>query len=215
MDDQPPLPRLAAVTLEAMLAESPLVLVTGARGVGATTLAAQLRPWHLSISLDDYTTLAEARDHPEELVRRAPRMLIEELQREPTLLQALGAAIREDAEPGRYLVTACAELDGIFGDRIGRLRLWPLTRGERLGLGVAGLWGDLLDTPAAEWYDLVLEVGGEREEWWELARRGSLPELVLNGEGGAERRLREQVRRCLEQDLRDLSATSRLLRCTG
>ena len=31
---------------------------------------------------------------------------------------------------------------------------------------------DLLDAPTAEWYDLVLEVGGEPEEWWTLARRG-------------------------------------------
>jgi predicted AAA+ superfamily ATPase len=142
-------------------------------------------------------------------------MLIEELQREPALLGALGDALNgERSEPGRWLVTACAELpelEGPPGAAVARLRLWPLTRGERLGLGVAGLWGDLLDTPAGEWYELLEEIGGEAEEWWEVARRGGRPELALASAGGVEPRLREQVRRCLEQDLRDLSATSRLL----
>jgi predicted AAA+ superfamily ATPase len=74
-------------------------------------------------------------------------------------------------------------------------------------MGVAGLWGDLLAVPVAEWRELVLEEEVEPEGWERLARRGGLPAPALALEGEEERRewFREQVRRYLEHDLPALS----------
>ncbi|MBW3629994.1 MAG: ATP-binding protein [Gemmatimonadetes bacterium] len=211
------LPRLLSTALDAALDASPIVVLTGARGTGKNTLAASRGGEHgrVRLSLGDYDLLAEARRSPDELVRRAPRLLIEEVQREVGLAAALGAAADERPEPGRFLLTATAdaadmrELTETLGGRATYLRAWPLTRGEQLGLGVAGWWGDLFDTPAAEWYDLLLEVGGEPDEWWSLAKSGGFPGLALDAEAG-DAWLREQVRTYLEHDLRALSHTERL-----
>lgn len=210
------LPRLVSTALEVALQEAPIVVLTGARGTGKNALAnGHGGAGRVRLSLGDYEMLAEARLAPDELVRRGPRLLIEEAQRYTALAAALCRAVDERPEPGRFLLTATAdpagmsELTSALGGRASYLRSWPLTRGEQLGLGVAGLWGDLFDTPAAEWYDLLLEVGGEPEEWWALARSGGFPARVLDPDAG-DGWLKEQVRTYLEQDLRAISHTERL-----
>jgi len=85
------LPRLAEQDLEASLDTMPVVVVSGARQTGKTTLVESMPALrdHLYLTLDDFDVRDQARDRPEELVRRAPKMIIDEVQREPDLLTAI------------------------------------------------------------------------------------------------------------------------------
>ena len=205
------LPRLVEEPLRAVLDRAPVVLLAGAGGVGKGTLA-RAEPDRARLSLDDYDTLARAREAPDELARSALRLTVERVERAPELVAAIGRVLADgEGYPGRFLLTAAAEPERLpgweeaIGDRGACLRVWPLTRSEQRGMGVAGLWGDLLAVPAAEWLELVLEEEVEPESWEELARRGGLPGAVELEEGTRWEWLRERVRRYLEHDLPALS----------
>jgi uncharacterized protein len=206
-------PRLASVTVETRLAAAPVLLLTGARGVGKHALLAQLLPAHATLSLDDLTTLADARAAPDALVRRAPRLKVREAQPEPAVLAAAVRAARESPGAGGVVLTASAEMEVApeMEDVVARVRLWPLTRSERLGLGVGGLWGDLLDSEPDGWYELVQEVGGEEANWREEVAVGGFPALVDREEREREEWLADRVNRWLEHDLRELSSIDDLL----
>jgi predicted AAA+ superfamily ATPase len=219
--DDAPLPRLATTALQEALARAPVVVLMGARGTGKATLLRGLLAGDERgyVSLDDFDLVARARTAPDELVRSWPRLMITEVQREPGLLGAVARAVREDGHPGRFVLTSGVELRSLpgvaelLGDQAAYLRLWPLTRGEQLGLGVAGLWGDLLDSPMAEWPELVMEGSAVAEDWRELARLGGYPAAALEMEAGAEEPawFRGYTRGYLERDLRDLSATENVV----
>lgn len=95
----------------------------GARQTGKSTLlrhAATLRD-HLYLTLDSLDIRHQALADPEGLVGRAPRAILDEVQRAPDLLIAVKAAV--DREPRK---------------------LWPLTRRERLREEHAPSRGQLL-----------------------------------------------------------------------
>ena len=98
----------------------------------------------------------------EALVRSAPRLTLDEVQREPVLLLAVKRAVDEDRprRNGRFILTGSANLllmhrvsESLAGRAI-YVNLWPLTRRERLGLGAPGTWTELLSAPVSEWIDL-------------------------------------------------------------
>jgi uncharacterized protein len=91
--------------------------------------------------------------------------------------------------------------------------LWPLTRRERLGLGRAGIWSELLATPVEDWYDLALSVEAPREDWRVVARRGGLPPAAYEIESEESRAVwfRGYVKTYLERDLQTLAAIDNLI----
>jgi hypothetical protein len=59
------------------------------------------RGWHVQgvgpyLTLDDLSVRDQARSAPEDLLRRHPRMTLDEVQREPDLLLALEALVDRD-----------------------------------------------------------------------------------------------------------------------
>ncbi|MCL1897801.1 MAG: ATP-binding protein [Micrococcales bacterium] len=127
-----------------MLAESPAVVIQGARQVGKSTLVAQTIKRHGGqvFSLDDDNTLLAAQASPTEFVRQPVQgiLAIDEVQRAPGLLVAVKAAIDIDRRPGRFLLTGSADLLHVSGaseslaGRAETLKLWGLSQGERLGM---------------------------------------------------------------------------------
>lgn len=69
------------------------------------------------------------------------------------------------------------------------LNMNTLTRREQLGLGTAGIWQDLLDTPVKGWRDLVLDQGVPSEDWRDLATRGGYPTPTLELQNDQDRSL--------------------------
>jgi hypothetical protein len=95
-------------SIEAALADTPAVLVVGARQTGKTTLVQALaarRSGSTYATLDDLTALEAATADPGGFVAGRGMAIIDEIQKAPTLLPAIKASIDRDRRPGRFLLT--------------------------------------------------------------------------------------------------------------
>lgn len=127
--------------LETALADTPVVLLHGARQTGKTTLARDLaarRPEARYFTLDDAAVLAVAAADPAGFVAQsgAGMVVIDEIQKAPALLPAIKLAVDRDRRPGRFLLTGSAQVllvpavsDSLAG-RMQILTLWPFSQGE-------------------------------------------------------------------------------------
>jgi uncharacterized protein len=92
----------------------PVAVVMGARQTAKSTLATALQdePRRRFETLDDIDVLEQAREAPADLVRRAPTMTIDEVQRVPELLLAIKKAVDEERprRAGRFKLTGSANL---------------------------------------------------------------------------------------------------------
>ncbi len=214
------LPRLVVPSLEQRLRVMPAVVVTGARQTGKSTLAHELTPGtRRYLSLDDMDVLDLARRDPDTLLGGEQHITLDEVQREPDLLNAVKRAIDRHREPGRFLLTGSANLllmqrvsESLAG-RASYLTLWPMTRREQAGSGRCGIWERLLLAPDTDWPDIIAKQADDLEEdWRELARRGGFPTPALELDSDADRAIwfDGYVRTYLERDLQALSAISAL-----
>lgn len=203
---------------------APVVVVTGARQTGKTTLVRSLpllaqRPY---LTLDDFDLRALAAANPEAVVARAPELVIDEVQRVRDLLIAVKKAVDEDRtrRPGRFVLTGSANLlmmESLGETLAGRavyVTLWPFTRRERFGLGGTGPWTLLLDAPFGEWREvLASDTGRAPEEPWPVATRlGGLPVPARELPDDESRALwfSGYIQTYLERDLLDLRAIENL-----
>jgi len=134
-------PRFATQQVATALADTPVVLLTGPRQCGKTTLVRELlQDDRTYVSLDDDTVLSAARSDPTGLVRDLDRAIIDEIQRAPDLLRAIKLAVDEDRRPGRFLLTGSANVLGLphlsesLAGRMAVVELLPLSRTEILGV---------------------------------------------------------------------------------
>ncbi|HWM93718.1 MAG TPA: ATP-binding protein [Thermoanaerobaculia bacterium] len=212
------LPRALGSALDLALRSFPVVVVTGSRQTGKSTLvrAVDERPY---LTLDNLEVLERARQQPDALVRNADRLILDEVQRSPDLLLAVKTAVDERRVPGRFLLTGSANLllmQKISESLAGRalyLTLWPLTRREQLGLGQTGAWSRLFDAPDKDWKDLLLREEAPAEDWRQLALRGGYPGPALELPDAETRLLwfDGYTRTYLERDLQDLSTVTSLV----
>lgn len=198
----------------------PVVVLTGARQTGKSTLArgSDAGSGRLYLSLDDLGIREDAGRRPADLVERARRMTLDEVQRVPDLLLAVKQSVDEDREAGRYLLTGSADLlllrqaaESLAG-RAYYLTLHPLTRRERAGLGEAGSWPLFFEHPPGRWRDAVEAIPARPFDWVEACRVGGFPTPALELTTEEERRFwfAGYVATWLERDLRDLAMVSEL-----
>ena len=214
------LSRLAASALAHAASVMPVTVVSGARQTGKSTLVRDLAPagQRPYFTLDDLDVLEQAIDAPDDLVARAERLTLDEVQRAPKLLLAVKRAVDRQRRAGRFLLTGSANLllmhqvSETLAGRATYLTLWPMTRREQLGLGRAGIWQELLEAKDHEWPDLVAAQGIAHEDWRALARRGGYPVPALDLDSGDARAtwFAGYVQTYLERDLRELSAIASL-----
>jgi predicted AAA+ superfamily ATPase len=211
------LPRAAGRVLASSLATFPVVVVTGARQTGKSTLVQTLpelaaRPY---LTLDDPELRDLARRDPASLLIRAEELVLDEVQRAPDLLLAVKRAVDADRprRPGRYVLTGSANLllmERVSESLAGRafyVKLWPLTRRERLGLGRTGVWSELLATPVSDWATVVKSQNVGSSDWGAFAREGGLP-VPAHELTSAEARARwfdGYIETYLERDLQTLA----------
>lgn len=217
------LARAAADPLRRALAVSPAVVLMGARQTGKSTLVRSLPelaglPY---LTLDDIEIRGEAQTAPDALVRRAPRLILDEVQRETELVLAVKRAVDEQRPrvPGRFVLTGSANLllmkavSETLAGRATYVTLWPLTRRERLGLGTAGIWSSLFDWPPDEWYDRMRSVDAVPADWRAEARLGGHPTPAHELDSDEARAVwfSGYVNTYLERDLQDLAAIQNLV----
>jgi len=135
-------PRFAAARVQDALTDTRVVLLTGPRQAGKTTLARSLADeGRAYVTLDNATTLAAAKADPTGFVRNLDTAVIDEIQRAPELLLAIKESVDVDAKPGRFLLTGSANLmtlprvaDSLAG-RMESVRLLPLAQAEITAAG--------------------------------------------------------------------------------
>jgi predicted AAA+ superfamily ATPase len=139
MPDAAQFPRLAEQSLADALADTPVVVVHGARQCGKTTLALRVggRRGYEYVNLDDDAARRAARDDPAGFVARLPeRVIIDEVQRAPELFLPLKVEVDRHRVPGRFLLTGSTNVllmpqvaDSLAG-RMGSIRLHPMAQCE-------------------------------------------------------------------------------------
>lgn len=132
--------RFAKIRIEESLADTRVVLISGPRQSGKTTLATDIAADEIPFfTLDDATVLAAATNDPVGFLRGLDRAVIDEIQRAPDLLLAIKNEVDRDRTAGRFLLTGSANLmtlpkvaDSLAG-RMEVVKLLPLSQAEIVG----------------------------------------------------------------------------------
>lgn len=204
-------PRYLSERVLDALADTPVVLLHGARQTGKSTLVRELaasRHPARYVSLDDASHLAAAAADPQAFIRGLDGpVVIDEVQRAPALFLALKQAVDEDRTPGRFLLTGSANvllLPQLAETLVGRmevLTLWPFSQGE-----LAGRRERLIDALFAGEAPAPSGPATALADVWVRLRAGGYPEALARP--SAERRdawFGAYVTTLLQRDIRDLA----------
>ena len=126
------------------LADTPAVLINGARQTGKSTLVQSpelLKAGRQYLTFDDSGVLAAARRDPNGFIAGLNNTVtLDEIQHVPELFPAIKAAIDRKRQPGRFLLTGSAnvmllpKLSESLAGRLEILTLWSLSQGELKGI---------------------------------------------------------------------------------
>lgn len=186
---EPMYPRFIEQRVRNAMKARRIVLISGPRQSGKTTLARHIADDELPfISLDDPSVLQSAIDDPYRMVRDHERAVIDEVHRAPGLILPIKLTVDADTRPGRYLFTTSADLLALpelaekLTGRVNIIRLLPLAQAElrnsrptfldRVFAGQRPIAKDAVD--GNELVDIVLAGGypeavgdsaSERQQW--------------------------------------------------
>lgn len=194
------------------LADTPVVLINGARQTGKSTLATYLAEGvHPAryLTFDDVTVLAAAQTDPDGFVRSLEGpVVIDEVQRVPELFRAIKAAVDQDRRPGRFLLTGSANvlllptLSESLAGRMEVLTLWPFSQGE-----LEGRKETFVDRLFAAHLPPVAGLAEEQTQvgLWERVVRGGYPEAVVRSTARRRAWFNAYITTILQRDVRDLA----------
>ncbi|HSW29243.1 MAG TPA: ATP-binding protein [Longimicrobiales bacterium] len=208
------LPRAIAPRIVQALADTPVVVLNGARQVGKTTLVRSLpyRGTSAFVTLDDVASRESAELDPRAfLIRPVDTLVIDEVQLVPALFRAIKAEVDRDRRPGRFLLTGSSRLltapdmaDALVG-RVETLELWPFSQGE-IG-GRADRFVDrIFDAPR----DLLRNGEMDRRAIIERVVAGGFPEALRRAPARRRDWLDGYVTTVTQSVIRDLAAIERL-----
>jgi hypothetical protein len=131
-------------SIQRALADTPVVLLNGARQTGKTTLAQAIaeKTGAQYFTLDDAATLALAAGDPAGFIRNlSGAVVLDEIQKVPDLFPAIKLAVDKNRQPGRFLLTGSANvmtlprLSESLAGRMEIIPLFPFSAGELAGRG--------------------------------------------------------------------------------
>ncbi len=125
--------------LEKSLTIHPVVLLTGARQTGKTTLMKEVAQGknYTYITFDDLGFLTTAQKDPQGFIQSIPKpVILDEIQRVPELFLSIKQYVDEHDIPGQFALTGSANplliprLGDSLAGRMEILKLFPLSQGE-------------------------------------------------------------------------------------
>lgn len=207
-------PRYAEPRLIEALADSPVVLIHGPRQCGKTTLAQAVgkRMGFVYLSFDDDVVRGAAEADPAGFVADLPeRVILDEVQRVPTLFAALKTVVDRKRIAGRFMLTGSAnvllvpKLSDSLAGRMQILRLHPLAQCE-LARRPPGFLGAL--------FDGRFKTRGTQRLAGQLAERivaGGYPAALTRPAGRRRARwYHDYLEALVQRDVRDLARISSL-----
>jgi uncharacterized protein len=210
-------PRRAQIQIEEALADTPVVVVEGARQVGKSTLVKQVMQDRVGqiVTLDDEQLLAAANLDPASFVQsnRRGTLVIDEIQLAPRLLRAIKAAVDLDRRPGAFLVTGSADLLTLSGaqeslaGRAETVRLYGFSQGELSG-GSDSLGDVLLRGDEDRLRELTSTLN--RQDYLAIVERGAYPEVQARNPRRRSVWIDNYVSRILSRDASQISNLAHL-----
>jgi len=221
-------PRFAEKKLLDYARHFKIVLITGARQVGKSTLLSHTFPDTKSIVFDPVQDIHGAKEDPDLFLNnfKAP-VILDEIQYAPELLAAIKRRVDRSDQPGQYFLTGSQNLSVLrdvsesLAGRVGILHLDSMTHFEMSGCGARGAWLErYLSDPdgfASACTDFIPETGGLARFLW----RGGFPGLLDIPDEMVGGYLASYIQTYVERDvrrlenIRELAAFSRFLGLAG
>ncbi len=204
---------MAQASLQASLADTPVVLIQGPRQCGKTTLARTVAEpaGYGYVSFDDDNLVRAAQADPLGFVSDLPpRMVLDEVQRVPEIFTSLKLAVDRDRQPGRFLLTGSADVlllpklaDSLAG-RLEVIRLHPLAQVElrkREACFLGQLFSADFKSAASERMGLALA---------ELVVAGGFPAALTRQPARRRAWYQAYVQTLVQRDVRDLARIAAL-----
>ena len=190
-------PRTLAPELRRLADSFPVVVLTGPRQVGKTSLLERSFPAHRFVALDAGQNAETAETRPEEFLdTHPPPVILDEIQYAPGLLRHVKARVDRRRKPGQYLLTGS--------------QTFPLMQSVSESLAGRAAVVPLLGLSADEWLSVpeLAAAHAPAEFLW----RGSYPGLWApdNAVPTRDRWYQGYVATYLERDVRNLLNVSRL-----
>lgn len=203
-------PRWIASLLRDAVKHHPIVVLTGARQVGKSTLLQHEAPfsdWRY-ISLDDFDTLAQARSDPTSLWAGVDCIVLDEVQKSTNLLDAVKAAVDSNYDKYRFILSGSANLllmkkvsESLAGRAV-YFTLYAMTIGEMNNWSPTNLLEVLFEGKLPRAEKIESSPGAPFPLMW----KGFMPSLMqLETPAAVLRWWEGYVTTYLERDLRQLS----------
>jgi predicted AAA+ superfamily ATPase len=185
----------------------PIVLITGARGVGKCTMVTRLFNTLECRSFDDPTQVVTAKLDPKSFFSQLePPVILDEIHYIGELFSYIKMEVDRRKAKGLYIMTAgqqYALMQNVTESLAGRVGILVLH-----GLSLREQYGDTFSEPFVPSREQIMRrnvrysIG--REELWKIIHRGSYPELV-SGSQSRDLYYGSYVKTYIERDVRSLA----------
>jgi hypothetical protein len=206
-------PRYLKTKLLQSISASPVVLLTGGRQTGKTTLVTEIskEKSFSFITLDNLRYLTAAREDPMGILESYKNpLIIDEVQRAPEIGLPIKQKVDENRHPGMYILTGSSnplvapKLNDSLAGRMFILHLWPLAQCEISGTQTSIL--EMLFAP--EWHP-GKTFRWSKEEMIQRLIKGGYPTVQNQSLAIQEDWFGNHIQTLLERDIYDLAQIRR------
>jgi predicted AAA+ superfamily ATPase len=197
--------------LTTALADSPVVLLNGARQSGKSTLVQWLvENEHPAtyLTLDDPTVLAAIHHNPTDFLQEYNgNLVLDEVQRAPELFLAMKRIVDKERKPGKFLMTGSANvlllphLSESLAGRMEILSLWPFAQSE-----IKNFNGSFIDSTFSHSFKIGKTAAESKSSLIRRIITGGYPEVQKKADSERRRAwFNSYITTILQRDVRDLA----------
>ncbi len=208
-------PRRLANLMRSGITDHPVIVLSGARQVGKSTLLLNESPfkkWRY-ITLDDFDKLYQVKNDPESLLIGTDAVILDEVQKAPNLLNVVKMVVDDPYNRCKFILSGSANLllmQKVSESLAGRAvyyRLFPMTSGEIEEYPQNSVLSDLLNGKIEDIKKIKIGRSAIFPNLW----KGFMPALISYSKQESVLRWWEgYIRSYLERDLSQLSQVESL-----